>query len=232
MKKIARAVAAAAMVGWLFAVVSPAGATAEPVQTICTISGDDVLGTTITIPRPTRTAVWTVEIDRNGRTLVSTGQSAGYAHAHDGETYRIYLNGVLWDSGVGVGNEGDCGGGTTEPPGTTIPPTTTSPPTTEPPGTTRPPIDACEDDGVECPPNGPTTTVAPTTTDAPVTTVPVEPPDDGGSAPRGGPQGQPAEELPATGLSPELTMLAVLGAIVLTVGGAILYGTRIRRFEG
>jgi len=69
----------------------------------CAISGDAVPGTKIIFPE-TRSGDWSVEVDRDGRTLTSNGRATGYAFAHDGEPFRGYHLGELVVSGVGQGD--------------------------------------------------------------------------------------------------------------------------------
>lgn len=126
----------------------------------CAISGAGQVGTLIVFPAENR-GEYTVEIERNGQVLVSSGLTSDHQLARDpspapgdGEVWRALHNGVVVDSGIGQGY--GCDGGTTVPPTTTEPPEETTT-TTGPP---RPPIDGC--DKVECPePPSVTTTTIP-----------------------------------------------------------------------
>lgn len=154
-------------------VVAALGAGGFPPPKDCQISGAGILGTLIVFPEDNR-GEYTVEIERDGRTLVSSGRNSDHQLARDpspalgdGEVFRGYHNGELVlgpDRGEGY----DCGGDTT------VPPTTTPP--VEPPTTTLPP-----DDGPAPGPKPPKPT--PPTTTQPPFTPPV--PDENGNCAEG-----------------------------------------------
>lgn len=142
-RTIALALAAAGIttVLWAQTTALSYGQDTFPPTVDCYVSGAQIPGTKIPFP-PNRDGRFTVEVDRDGRTLVSSGRLTQYAFARDPspepgdeETYRQLIDGVVVGSGVakGFGCEGEVT-------------TTTAPEVT----TTTRPLTPCDD--VECPP--------------------------------------------------------------------------------